>query len=55
MKDGNTSPKVNCVVFTVQGQHFMQLDQEQSNPSKTVYSCPCGESEVEFEDAGTGA
>lgn len=51
--DGNTSPKSECEIFD--RGHVMQLNQQQSGPSKTVYTCPCGHSEDEYEDAGTGA
>lgn len=46
-------PKYICRVFD--HGHVMQLDMGATSPSKTVYSCPCGVSQEENEDAGTGA
>ncbi len=51
--DGNTSPTYECKVYD--NGHIKQLDQSLSGPSKTVYTCACGQSEEEYEDAGTGA
>lgn len=46
-------PKYECRIFD--RGHIMQLDMSATSPSKTVYSCPCGASQEENEDAGTGA
>lgn len=43
-----------CKVFFNQG-HVKQYDASQSGPDKSVFTCPCGATEVIFEDAGTGA
>ncbi len=53
MRDGDTGPTYVCRVFD--GDHIMQLDQQNSGPHKTTYTCACGQSIEEFEDAGTGA
>lgn len=51
--DGNTSTVYECKVFD--RGHIMQYDPTQSSPDKSIFSCPCGETWIENEDAGTGA
>lgn len=46
-------PKYVCNVFD--RGHIMQLDMGSTTPSKTVFTCACGVSQEENEDAGTGA
>ena len=41
--------KSSCPIFD--RGHIMQLDQQACTPSKTVYTCACGESVTEHEDA----
>lgn len=51
--DGNTSVKYECTVFDK--GHVMQFDPSASGADKSVYTCACGASHTEHEDAGTGA
>lgn len=51
--DGNTSQTYECKVFD--NGHLMQFDQTLSGSDKSVYSCACGATVIENEDAGTGA
>lgn len=51
--DGNTSQTYDCKVFDK--GHIMQYDGAASGPDKSVYSCACGATTIENEDAGTGA
>ena len=46
-------PKYECRIYD--SGHVMQLDQSMTTSSKTVFSCPCGATQEENEDAGTGA
>lgn len=46
-------PTYECKTYD--NGHVYSLDQQNSGPHKTTYTCACGESIVEYEDAGTGA
>lgn len=50
--DGNTSSQFQCSVYAL--GHVIEFDPAASGPDKSVYSCPCGATELEYEDAGTG-
>lgn len=41
-----------CPIFE---EHEFNYSAELSGVDKSVWSCICGEQQVEFEDAGTGA